>query len=109
MFQLGDGSGIEISTGKIVSGKGADINRAGVTPDQVVDYPVADLAAGQDPQLGGAAQVAAQLASRQPAASPSSGSATNGSAPQVSAGAAPQQPAPGGATTTVIKPAIKTN
>src|SRR5262249_55765581 len=43
MFQLSDGSGLEVSTAKIVSGQGQDINRVGVKPDQEVKYPVDDL------------------------------------------------------------------
>jgi carboxyl-terminal processing protease len=58
MFDLSDGSGIEISTGKIVSGNGDNINRVGVKPDQNVPYPVEDLAAGRDPQLTAAINAA---------------------------------------------------
>ena len=107
-FDLGDGSAIEISTGKIVSGKGADINRTGVTPDQVVDYPVTDLAAGRDPQLGAAAQAAAARAtSGQGAAAPMPASAS----PQAATSSAPAsgQPPPPSSGPAVIKPLIKPN
>lgn len=70
MYQLGDGSGLEVSTAKLVSGRGADINRVGVKPDYPVSYPVADLAAGHDTQLVGAVE-ALQASSGQPATSPS--------------------------------------
>lgn len=54
LYQLSDGSGLEVSIGKIVSAKGAELNRVGVKPDEAVPYPVDDLAAGRDPQLGAA-------------------------------------------------------
>jgi len=54
LYQLSDGSGLEVSIGKLVSGRGAEINRVGVKPDEEVKYPVDDLAAGRDPQLGAA-------------------------------------------------------
>ncbi|HEU0169142.1 MAG TPA: S41 family peptidase [Chloroflexota bacterium] len=106
LFDLGNGAGIEISTGKIVSGKGTDINRAGVTPDVAQSLPVEDLAAGRDPQLTAAVQVL-------------QGQATSGTAsvrpsgqPPASSAAAASQPASGGSTTgggapTIIKPLIK--
>ncbi|HUZ76243.1 MAG TPA: S41 family peptidase [Chloroflexota bacterium] len=50
-FALSDGSALDISVATVLSGSGAPINRVGVTPDQVVAYPVDDLAAGRDPQL----------------------------------------------------------
>ncbi len=50
-FELTDGSALDISIGKVLSGKGAEINHVGITPDTAVDYPVNDLAQGNDPQL----------------------------------------------------------
>lgn len=50
-FDMSDGSSLEISVAKVVSAKGEDINRAGVKPDQAIQFPVSDLAAGRDPQL----------------------------------------------------------
>ncbi|MBV9119946.1 MAG: PDZ domain-containing protein, partial [Chloroflexi bacterium] len=72
VIDMGGGAAMEISTGKIVSGKGADINRSGVKPDQAVEFPVADLAAGQDPQLSAALQVAGISSSPGPSTTSSS-------------------------------------
>lgn len=62
LFQLSDGSGLDVSIGKLMSGRGAEINRVGVKPDYAVPYPVDDLAAGHDTQLAGAVE-ALQVAS----------------------------------------------
>ncbi|MBV8086859.1 MAG: PDZ domain-containing protein, partial [Chloroflexi bacterium] len=109
LFDLGNGAGIEISTGKIVSGKGVDINRAGVTPDVVQSYPVEDLAAGRDPQLTAAVQVLQGQAAGGASARPSAAASAQ---PTASSPAGASQPAGGGNTTgggapTVIKPLIK--
>ncbi|MHB8619245.1 MAG: S41 family peptidase [Chloroflexota bacterium] len=53
-FPLGDGSALEISTAKILSGQGAEINHVGIVPNHRVAYPTSELAAGQDPQLAAA-------------------------------------------------------
>jgi carboxyl-terminal processing protease len=99
MFDLGDGSAIEISTGKVVSGKGADINHVGIQPDQAVDYPVADLAAGRDPQLTAALQT---LQTISPAPRPA-GSGASSTGPGASA------PASSAAPSNVLKPIGPTN
>ncbi|MFI5268305.1 MAG: S41 family peptidase, partial [Chloroflexota bacterium] len=82
LYQLSDGSGLEVSIGKLVSGKGADINRVGVKPDEAVQYPVDDLAAGRDPQLGAALSVlraggVGQSPTSQPAPAPAPITAPN--------------------------------
>ncbi len=69
-YDLGDGSRIEVTTAKVVSGNGADINRVGVQPDQQVAYPMEDLAAGRDPQLGAALGALGIVPGRSSGASP---------------------------------------
>jgi carboxyl-terminal processing protease len=90
MYDLGDGSGLEVSVGKIVSGQGQDINRVGVKPDQAISYPVDDLAAGRDPQLVAAlTAVRADAASQpsSPAPRPATGSGSQPSGAPTSNGA----------------------
>ncbi|HEX6513298.1 MAG TPA: S41 family peptidase [Chloroflexota bacterium] len=90
LYQLSDGSGLEVSIGKIVSAKGQDINRVGVKPDQPVQYPVDDLAAGRDPQLGAAIDALhTSGVGRAVTANPSSGAPA---APPPSASSAPESP-----------------
>jgi len=86
MFELSDGSGLEVSVGKIVSGRGEDINRVGVKPDEQVPYPVEDLAAGRDPQLATALNIlrSGAVGSPQPGdAQTSSGEPSQSAAPDV--------------------------
>ncbi len=50
-LQLDDGSGLSVSISKLLGPTGEELNRIGVTPDEVVEVSRADLAAGRDPQL----------------------------------------------------------
>jgi carboxyl-terminal processing protease len=84
-FDLGDGSALEVSVAKVISARGAEINRAGVKPDSQVLYPVEDLAAGKDPELAAALQALSSGVIGQP----SSGRGPAASAP-------PAAPASGG-------------
>ncbi len=56
MTPLSDGSALGITGARVVTAKNRSLNRVGVTPDVVVDYPVADLMRGVDPQLEKAAE-----------------------------------------------------
>jgi carboxyl-terminal processing protease len=49
--QLDDGSGLSVSVAKLLGPTGEELNKSGVTPDEVVEVSRADLAAGRDPQL----------------------------------------------------------
>ena len=57
LFPLPDGSGIQVTVAKMLTGKGKSLNRVGVTPDYPVSMTVQDLIAGRDPQLAKAIQV----------------------------------------------------
>ncbi len=54
VFELEDGSAIEITVQRVLGPNGEAINEIGVTPDQVVELTPADLSAGNDPQLAAA-------------------------------------------------------
>jgi carboxyl-terminal processing protease len=51
---LGDGSALQMSVERILTGGGRTLDRVGLTPDQVVPLAVSDLQAGNDPQLDAA-------------------------------------------------------
>jgi carboxyl-terminal processing protease len=58
MFPLPDGSALEIATSRVVSGvRGAELNKVGVAPDEVVQITAEDLASDFDPQLQRAAEL----------------------------------------------------
>jgi carboxyl-terminal processing protease len=58
MFPLPDGSALEIATSRVVSGvRGAELNKVGVAPDEVVPITAEDLASDFDPQLQRAAEL----------------------------------------------------
>jgi carboxyl-terminal processing protease len=58
MFPLPDGSALEIATSRVVSGvRGAELNKVGVVPDEVVQITAEDLASDFDPQLQRAAEL----------------------------------------------------
>jgi len=86
LYELGDGSGLEVSIGKIVSARGEDINRVGVKPDEQMSYPMEDLAAGRDPQLGSALTILRSGAAGLP---PANQAGEPGASSAPSAGAAP--------------------
>ncbi|MBI3974371.1 MAG: S41 family peptidase [Chloroflexi bacterium] len=50
-YQLEDGSGLSVTTAKLLGPTGDDVNKIGFTPGEVVPISRADLAAGKDPQL----------------------------------------------------------
>jgi carboxyl-terminal processing protease len=50
-LQLDDGSGLSVSIAKLLGPSGEELNKVGVTPDEVVAVGRADLAVGRDPQL----------------------------------------------------------
>src|SRR5205085_3676096 len=49
--QLDDGSGLSVSIAKLLGPAGEELNKIGLTPDEVVPVQRGDLAAGRDPQL----------------------------------------------------------
>jgi len=49
--QLNDGSALSVSVAKLQGPAGEELNKTGVTPDEVVEVSRADLAANRDPQL----------------------------------------------------------
>jgi carboxyl-terminal processing protease len=51
VFELADGSALEITTSLVLGPDGEQINEVGVTPDEVVTLTPADISAGNDPQL----------------------------------------------------------
>lgn len=57
LFPLSDGSAIQVTVAKMVTGTGEDLNRVGVTPNDPVSMSVQDLSSGKDPQLDKAIQV----------------------------------------------------
>jgi carboxyl-terminal processing protease len=57
LFPLSDGSGIQVTVAKMVTGTGENLNRVGLTPNVPVGMTVQDLASGSDPQLTKAVQV----------------------------------------------------
>jgi len=59
LFPLSDGSGLQVTVAKMVTGTGENLNRVGLTPKYPVSMTVQDLAAGKDPQLDKAIQVLA--------------------------------------------------
>jgi carboxyl-terminal processing protease len=50
-FQLNDGSALFVTVKKILGPSGQEINKAGVTPMEIVEVTRADRAASKDPQL----------------------------------------------------------
>ncbi|HEX2033258.1 MAG TPA: S41 family peptidase [Chloroflexota bacterium] len=50
-FELPDGSGLSVTIKKLLGPAGGELNKVGVSPDEVVDVSRADLAAGRDPQM----------------------------------------------------------
>ncbi|MGH2352903.1 MAG: S41 family peptidase [Chloroflexota bacterium] len=50
-YELPDGSGLSVTVRKLLGPKGADLNKVGLMPGEVVPVSRADLAAGRDPQL----------------------------------------------------------
>lgn len=70
VFPLVDGSGLQLTILEIRSGTGVQLNEVGVSPDLAVDFSMADLETGRDPQLEQAlAWVRAQPAFAEPARS----------------------------------------
>lgn len=57
---LADGSQVQITGQRYVTPRGVQIDKVGVSPDQVVTLTDADLEAGRDPQLQRAVEVVAQ-------------------------------------------------
>jgi len=57
LFPLPDGSGLQVTVDKMLTGKGKNLNRVGITPDYPVDMTLKDLIAGRDPQLAKAIQI----------------------------------------------------
>jgi carboxyl-terminal processing protease len=56
LYPLPDGSALEIATSRVLTGlRGAELNKVGVEPDEVVPLSVDDLAQDRDPQLERAA------------------------------------------------------
>ncbi len=51
IFELADGSALEITVNLVLGPNGEEINEIGVTPDQVVTLTPGDISAGQDMQL----------------------------------------------------------
>lgn len=54
VFELADGSALEITVQRVLGPDGEAINNVGVTPNQVVPITPADISAGNDPQLAAA-------------------------------------------------------
>lgn len=54
VFELAEGSAIEITVQRVLGPDGEAINNVGVTPNQVVTITPADISAGNDPQLAAA-------------------------------------------------------
>jgi carboxyl-terminal processing protease len=54
VFELEDGSAMEITVARVLGPNGEAINEVGVTPDEVVTLTPADLSGGNDPQLAAA-------------------------------------------------------
>ena len=60
LFQLPDGSGLQVTVGNVLTGVSNRIlNRIGVTPDVEVGMSLQDLIEGRDPQLDAALRLAA--------------------------------------------------
>lgn len=51
VFALNDGSAVQVTILEILSGKGEQMNRVGVAPDDEMEFTRADLNDGRDPQL----------------------------------------------------------
>jgi carboxyl-terminal processing protease len=51
VFELEEGSALEITVARVLGPNGEEINEIGVTPDEIVPLTAADLSAGNDPQL----------------------------------------------------------
>ena len=54
VFELEEGSALEITVARVLGPNGEEINEIGVTPDEVVALTPADLSSGNDPQLAAA-------------------------------------------------------
>jgi carboxyl-terminal processing protease len=54
IFELADGSALEITVNLVLGPNGEEINEIGVTPNQVVTLTPADISAGNDTQLAAA-------------------------------------------------------
>ena len=85
-----------------MSGRGEDINRVGVKPDEEVRYPVDDLAAGKDPQLTSALTMLRSGAAGEPA----SATVQPGATAEPSSGGAPDILKPIGPARSGGNPAI---
>src|SRR5262249_14797433 len=79
--ELGDGSALQVSTSKLLSSSGKELNHFGLSPDQEVSMSVGDLAAGRDPQAQAALTYLFQKAGINP--NPG-GAATPGGSPSAS-------------------------
>jgi carboxyl-terminal processing protease len=51
VFPIAGGGALQVTVGRMLTGRGKMLNRVGVTPDVVVDLPYQDLVNNQDPQL----------------------------------------------------------
>jgi carboxyl-terminal processing protease len=54
VYELEEGSALEITVARVLGPNGEEINKVGVTPQQVVALTPADLSANNDPQLAAA-------------------------------------------------------
>lgn len=54
VFELEDGSAMEITVARVLGPNGEEINTIGVTPNEVIPLTPADLSGGNDPQLAAA-------------------------------------------------------
>jgi carboxyl-terminal processing protease len=50
-FPLADGSALQLSVEQVYSGSGARLDHVGVQPDEEIQFGIADLRQGRDPQL----------------------------------------------------------
>ena len=57
MFPLPDGSALELAVARIITGRGQELNKVGVTPDDTIELAPQDLAGDRDPQLDQALRI----------------------------------------------------
>jgi carboxyl-terminal processing protease len=51
---LSDGSALQMTVERLLTGNGRVLDKVGVTPDEPVPLSIADIQAGRDPQLDAA-------------------------------------------------------